>query len=288
MKSKMCHVSFYPIVLLTFMFSAAPLFALCSHCTDLYEGDDSGGWIINASVDYQSANLESEDQYLSGATNDEDWVAVHDLEGDLYGFSISARPPVWGKRVALDFSYLTGDMKGTFNTREISPTPEGPYAGTVEYDREDWELGADIFILNAVYARLQYSNFQMDGDWVYTGGGANEPQRYDYEAYTIGAGWRQDYYLFPEKLPKKKFGVFFNIFAGLSFQNYKHTEKLGGASVKTNDVGYEFDTVLLATYQIGQNKDSFVYVGPGYNYRDSNLELTQKGPTAKFGARIAF
>ncbi len=291
MKTKMFYVMSLLSVLLASTCSASSLFELCPHCIDFYEDDDSGGWIINASADYQSANLESDDRYLSGYANDEDWRAVHDIEGDLYGFSINTRPPVWGRRVALDFSHLTGDLKGDFNTREISPTPEGPYAGTVKYDREDWEFGADIFILNAVYTRLQYATFEMDGDWVYTGGGADEPQKYDFDAYTIGIGWRQDYYLLPEQLPEKRFGVFLNVFGGLSFLNYEHTEKSGGASVETDDIGFEFDAEIMGKYRIGHNDDSCVYAGIGYTYSDSSesrLKLTQKGPTAKLGVRVAF
>ena len=85
----------------------------------------------------------------------------------------------------------------------------------MEFDRDEWEMGADVLILDAVYGRLSYSTYEMDGDWVYDDG-TIEPQEYTYDAYTIGVGFRQDYpldYLAqvffdePHDIPASNFGM---------------------------------------------------------------------------------
>ena len=289
MNIKMLRAKLLLLVLLAFALYASPLSA---HCLQPYQADHSSGWTVNVSAKYNSVELESTDQYLSGPAGTQDWKAVHDVDGDLYGFSISATPPVLGKRVTLDFSYLTGDLSGTFNTREISPAPEGPYYGTVEFDRDEWELGADVFILNAVYARLKYSTFEMDGDWVYSDGSPNEPQKYEFDAYTIGAGFRQYYSLDkPDTVFLSNLGLLVDVFFGLSLFDYKHTEQLTGASVETDGIGYEMSAELLGTYKVNIVGDSRIFAGVGYTYKDnddSNLDLTEKKFTVKLGILIGF
>lgn len=289
MNNKFLHVKVLLPVFLAFAFYAPPLSA---DCLEMFQPDHSGGWTVSVSADFHSADLESTDQYLSGPSGTEDWRAVNNVDGDLTGFTIRATPPVLGKRVTLDLSHLRGELSGTFNTREISPAPEGPYSGTVTFDREEWAFGADVFILNAVYARLAYSMFEMDGDWVYTDGSPNEPQRYEFDAYTIGAGFRQYFSLAePDTDFERNIGLLVNAFAGLSFFEFEHTEKLTGASVKTDDTGYELSAELLGTYKVNIVGDSRVFAGVGYRYKENSdtvADLTEEGFIPKVGLDIAF
>lgn len=288
MNIRTCRIHFLLWVLLA---AASNPSEILADCLELFDSDHaiSGITIL---AEYQSANLESSDQYLSGAAGDEDWRAEHDLDGDLYGFSVHFRPPALGKRFAMDFTYLTGELEGTFNTREILPTPEGPYSGTVKFDRDEWELGLNVFILNAVYVRLEYFTFEMDGDWVYNDGSPNEPQKYELDAYNIGVGFTQDYFFKnPDTEFKRNFGLLVDVFAGGSVVDYKHTEKQTGASVETDDVGYNLRAEMLATYRIGNNSRSRFYAGIGYTYKhnsDTNFDLTEDGISAKLGVIIVF
>lgn len=299
MFKKMCYVR--PLLLLCVAFNASSLFAKClfhhpsiptPHCTALYSPDNSGGWTFDVSADVKWNDLESTDTYLSGVANNEDWTAVNNVDGALYGFTVCATPPIWGKRLSVDFSHLTGDLKGSFNTREILPTPEGPYFGSVEFDRDEWELGMEIFILNTVYTRLEYSTFEMEGDWVYNDGSPNEAQRYTLNAFTTGAGFRQNIgSMIENKVFEKGLGLIFDVFAGLSPFEYKHKELGGGATVKTRGIGYELRTDLLGTYEIKIKNGSqvFVYAGIGYVYRNNNdddLDLIDQGITGKFGIHV--
>ena len=289
MNNKILHSQLLVLVLLGFMLYAAPLSA---NCLEQYHENPSSDWTVNASVNYNLTNLESTDQYLSGPAGTEDWEAINKVDGDIYGFSIIATPPILGKRLTMDFSYHTGDLSGTFNTREISPAPEGPYYGTVKFDRDEWELGVDVFILNAVYVRLGYSTFEMDGDWVYSDGYPNEPQKYEFDAYYAGVGFRQNYYLRnPDTVFESNFGILVDVFGGLSSFNYKHTEQLTGASVETDDVGYELRAELLGTYKVSVMGDSRIFAGVGYTYKkneDGAFDLAENIFTAKLGVRSAF
>ena len=273
---------------------------LVAECLKMHTPDHSGGWTVNVSTEYNSHTLESTDQYLSGPAGTEDWEAEHDLDGDLYGFSISTTPPVHGKRMTVYFSYRTGELDGGFNTREISPTPEGPYFGKVEYDRDEWELGTDILILNAVYVRLEYFTYEMEGDWVYFDGSPNEPQEYEYDAFTLGAGFRQDYpidylaeVLFQKPRPDQKsdFAFVVDAFLGISYFEFEHTEKLTGASVDTEDIGYEGSVEVLGMYTMRRLGDLSFFGGGGYGHKnsdDDDLDLTNEGFFAKIGVQKDF
>jgi len=282
------HFNFLFLAMLVGIFIPSQIFA---DCLELFESDHATS-SISISAEYNSTNLESTDQYLSGAGGDEDWRAVHDLDGDLHGFSINIRPPALGKRFSMDFTYLTGDLEGTFNTREISPTPEGPYSGKVRFDRDEYQLGFNIFILNAVYARLEYYTFEMDGDWVYNDGSPNEPQKYELDAYNLGVGFIQDYFFKnPDSEFKRYFGLLVDVFAGCSIMDFEHTEKLTGASVETDDIGYKLRAALLATYKIGNKSRSRFFAGIGYTYKhnsDTNFDLTEDGFFSKLGIMIVF
>jgi hypothetical protein len=288
MNTKMLHTPLW------FLVFSAYSSSLSAHCLDLYHPDHSSGGSMSISSLYYRADLESTDQYLSGPAGTEDWEAVNSVDGDLYGISIKARPPILGKRITLDYSYLSGDLKGTFNTQEVTSTPEGPYSGTVKFDRDEWKLGANIFILNAVYARLEYSTFEMDGDWVYSAGYPDEPQKYEFDAYTIGAGFTQNYLSEdPHTVFEEGFGLVGNVFFGLSFFDYKHTEELTGASVKTDGTGYTMNLEFLGTYNMNLTGGSQLstYAGFGFNYNENNaahLDLSDKGLTAKLGIHINF
>ncbi len=160
---------------------------LWADCLDIYHAESHAGGALNIAFQYERAELESTDRYFSGPSGTETWKAEHDVDGNLYGASIRYEPSIWNKRIRFDGKYLTGELDGKFKTREVSPTPEGPYTGTVDFDRDKWELGVDVFILNAVYARLQYSGFEMDGDWEYSDGSPDEPQEYEFDSYSCGS-----------------------------------------------------------------------------------------------------
>lgn len=276
------HAKLSVLVLLFCILNVTLLWAGCLTCNDL-----SNDNTLNVSVEYKNMNLESTDNYFSGAGGTETWKAVHDVDGDMYGVSIRFEPPIWNKRVRFDFNYMTGELDGTFNTQEISPTPEGPYTGKVKFDRDELEFGVDVFILEGVYARLQYSGFEMDGDWVYDISTPNEPQEYDFDSFTAGIGFRQLFY--PDK--ESRFGIGVLLFAGFSFFDYEHTEKTNNATIEYDGNGYELSAELLGSYDLGIGKESLLFVGVGYNYAqtdDTNLDLTQDGITARLGIRVAF
>lgn len=282
MNIRIIHAKVSLLVLLFCFLTANLLWAGCLTCNEL-----SDQTTMNISAEYKNTSLESTDNYFSGAGGTETWKAVHDLDGDMYGFSIRFEPPVWQKRIRFDFKYMTGELDGTFNTQEISPTPEGPYTGKVKFDRDEYEFGADVFIFQGVYARLQYAGFKMDGEWVYDVGSPNEAQEYDFDSYTAGLGFRQLYY--PDE--ESRFAIGILVFAGYSFFEYEHTEKAGNVTKEYDDTGYELSAELLGSYDLGIGKESLLFVGIGYTYTrsdDSNLDLTQEGFTVRFGARVAF
>ncbi len=288
------------LLMTVFMVIGFNLPLLQADCLKGYHPDHSGGWVLDISPVIKSVTLESTDEYLSGALGNEDWKAKHDVDGELYGLSIRVTPPVLGKRVTAYFSYLTGELDGKFSTRELRPTPEGPYSGKVEFDRDEWVLGADVLILNAVYARLEYSTYEMDGDWDYDIVTPDEPQEYEYDAFTLGVGFRQDFpldYLAkvfldrPHDIPSSRFAFVVDAFFGISRFEYEHTEKTAGASVDTDDIGYEGRLELLGTYKAGFLRDNRIFAGGGYSYKKTDgddLDMTNDGLYAKIGVEIRF
>ena len=58
-------------------------------------------WDLTVSADYKSSNIESADLYLSGPNGTDDWRAVHDIDGDLYGFTMKLTPTTTDKRVSM-------------------------------------------------------------------------------------------------------------------------------------------------------------------------------------------
>ena len=276
--------SFFLLVLLIGLLNSPLLWA---DCLDIYHGESHAGGALNIAFRFEKAELESTDNYLSGPAGTEEWKARHDVDGNLYGVSIRFEPSIWNKRVRFDAKVLTGELDGSFKTQEVSPTPEGPYSGSVEFDRDEWELGVDVYILNAVYARLQYSGFTMDGDWEYSGGFPDEPQEYKYDAYTAGLGFRRLY----RSHKQSKFGLGVHAFAGLTFFEYEHTEKTVDAKVEFDDIGHELSAELIGTYDLPIGEKAMVFLGLGYTYvstDDDDLDLTQEAITSRLGIRVAF
>lgn len=288
MKTKGSYLKLVFAALLILVCSSSIAFA---DCLEPHAHDDSDEWTVTGSFDHQWTDLESIDLYLSGAAGTEDWRVVHDLSGDLNGFTIGVIPPILGKRVAVDVSYLEGTLGGSFNTQEITPTPEGPYTGSVEFDRQDVILGVDVYVLNAVYGRLQYHRYEMDGTWVYDIVTPNEPQEYEYQAITIGGGFKQNYDWKIGDPEDRKFGFVVDAFFGLVFIELEHTEVTAGVTQERDDVGFIFDGEFLTTYQLGESNDSYAFLGVGVVFSDSddnNLDLTQQGITGKAGVNILF
>lgn len=280
------------MVLFIYATFASSLWADCLF--HAYEpGPDTGA--VSIAAKHSQADVESEDDYLS-VDNTQTWKAVHDMDGDLNGFVVKATPPVLGKRLNFDFEYMTGDMEGSFNTREVTPTPEGPYSGRADFDRDQYKVGANVFLLNSVYARMEYFKYEMDGRWIYTSVVTpDEPQEYEYEAITLGAGFRHDF-LNTDAGPGFEgngLGLILDLFGGCTFFDHKHVEKTNNLTYETDGIGYKMSADLLATYNL-KVKNKFrmhTFAGVGFDYEASdedNLDITNKGFSAKAGIQINF
>jgi hypothetical protein len=131
----------------------------------------------------------------------------------------------------------------------------------------------------------------MDGDWVYTDG-SMEPQKYEYYSVSVGAGFRQKYEVDElQAVSESNFGFIIDAFLGLSHFEYKHTEQDGGASAKSDGLGYIARAELLGTYDIELAGGSYVYAGIGYNYNQNDADdddLTQQGFLTKLGLAVTF
>ena len=258
---------------------------LSANCLLLHDASQHSHWVWHVSTDVHFSNLESTDVYFSG-DGTEDWRAEHDLDGPLYGLTMTGSPPVLGNMIRGFVSYREGDLDGDFNTREIDPVPEGPYPGDVSFDREELELGIDVQILNAVYARVAYSKHEMDGDWEYDGpSDPIEPQEYDFEAVEVGAGFRQDYVSCYS--PDLTFGV--DTYLAVLFFDYEHTEVDGGYRKDTDGAGFKGRIEANFKYLVADH--ARVMLACGYAYQDldkDDLDLTQEGFLLRLGVEAEF
>lgn len=257
------------------------------HCLLLHDVDEeTPQWQFGLSGLYQNLQAESVDEYFSGPLGDEDWRVEHDLDGDFGGFTLAASPPILGNKITAYLTYLTGDLEGSFSTQEISPTPEGPYPGEVSFDREFWEFGADILILNAVYGRVAYTTYTMDGVWDY-GDPFVEPQKYDFEALEIGAGFRQDF----TSAWSSQCTVGIDAYVGLQFFEHEHTEVETAAVAKSEGVGVHARVEANVKYKVRSLTGASVVVGVGYDYQnldDDGVDLTNEGFFARLGIDVGF
>jgi hypothetical protein len=254
-----------------------------ANCLLPHDTHQHSHWHWHVTTDVQFANLSSSDTYFSGTVNDI-WRAEHDLDGELYGMTITGSPPFLGNMISGFIAYRGGDLDGDFSTRGILPVPDGPYPGSVSFDRDEFELGVDVKILNAVYARLAYYSYKMEGDWTYPGGGI-EPQEYDFEALELGVGFRQDYESCYS--PKLTFGV--DAYLAAQFVNYEHTEVLSGLSAETDGVGFKGRIEANTKYLIMDH--TRVVLAGGYAYQDfddDDLGLTNDGFFIRLGLEMQF
>lgn len=252
-----------------------------ANCLLPHDPNQPSHWHWHIDTHVQFANLEGSDVYLSG---DEYWLATHDLDGPLYGATITGSPPLLGNMFTGFFSYRAGDLDGDFTTRGLPPFPDGPYPGHVSFDRDEFELGVDVSILNAVYGRVAYSNYEMEGSWSYADG-AIEPQRYEFDAWEVGVGFRQDYKSC--FTPRLTFGV--DAYLAILFFNHEHTEIDGGASLDSDGTGFKGRLEANAKYQVVDHTRIVLAGGYGYQDIDSDgLDLTDDGFFIRLGLEIAF
>jgi hypothetical protein len=254
-----------------------------ANCLLPHDTSQHSHWNWHVTTEVRFANLTSSDSYFSG-DGTEIWRAEHDLDGELYGITMTGSPPILGNMISGFIAYRGGDLDGNFSTREILPAPEGPYPGDISYDRDEFELGVDFKILNAVYARLAYFNYEMEGDWTYPGGGI-EPQKYEFEAMELGIGFRQDY----ESCfsPKLTFGV--DAYLAIQFFEHEHTEIDGGASAETDGTGFKGRIEANAKYRVMDH--TRVVLAGGYFYQDvddDDLGLTNDGFLIRLGLEMQF
>lgn len=261
----------------------SPLHQSQANCLLLHDSSQESHWIWHVSTEAQFANLESTDSYFSG-DGTEDWISRHDLDGTMYGATLSGSPPVLGNMFRVFFTHRQGDLDGGFNTREVMPFPEGPYPGSVSFDRDEFALGIDIQILNAVYGRIAYSSHEMTGDWKYSDS-PDEPQEYEFEALEVGVGFRQDFESAFD--PRLTFGV--DAYLAVQFFDYEHTEIDGGASADTSGTGFKGMLEANAKYLVADH--AWAVLGVGYAYQNNDeddLDLTNDGFLVRIGLDLAF
>ncbi len=277
--------------------------SVSANCLLLHDMDRHGHWIVTVDSHVGFANFDGSDEYFSGdymvpalvsrtsgnlvvAGGDEDWRASHDLDGTIYGMSLRASPPLLGNMFTVFLSYANGTLDGDFNTREVSPFPEGPYHGRVSYDRDEFEVGVDVQILNAVYGRLAYSRYEMDGDWRYFGGfDPREPQEYQFEAFELGVGFRQDFVSCYS--PRLSFGV--DAYLAVLFFDYEHKEVDGGRTADSDGAGFKGRLEANAKYALTDHTRAVV--GVGYLYQsldDDGIDLTDDGLFIRLGVEASF
>ncbi|MCP3876048.1 MAG: hypothetical protein GY699_23230 [Desulfobacteraceae bacterium] len=267
----------------------------------------------------QTYNLDIEDYYNSVVPT-EVWLANHGLNASLLlGVSLSAiflfhnsllkglnrldsrqakQDPTLGHSgwIGVSVSHLEGEPDGTFNTQEISPAPEGPYSGRVEYDYDQWDIAVDFGLTKSFYGRLEYSTWEMDGSWVYTSVVTpDEPQEYEFDSYSVGLGFKKDLMAIGKSKydSERRFGLVLDLFAGGTYFELEHTEKTANLTYKTDGIGYKLSADLMATYNLGLigSSNLYLFAGAGYGYETSkkdNLDMSSDGFSGKIGLEISF
>ncbi len=282
-------------------------------------GDGSLLLLFQVRMLCQTYNLDIEDYYNS-VVSTEVWLANHGLNGSLlFGGGLGLiflfqNPLLKGFNkldsrqakqdptlehsgwIGVNVSHLRGEPDGTFNTQEISPTPEGPYSGRVEYDYDQWDIAVDFGLTKSFYGRLEYSTWKMDGSWVYTSVVTpDEPQEYEFDSYSVGLGFKKDLMTIGKSKydSKRRFGLVLDLFAGGTYFELEHTEKTADLSYKTDGIGYKLSANLIATYNIGLigSSNLHLFAGAGYDYEKSkkdNLDMSSDGVSGKIGLEISF
>jgi hypothetical protein len=248
-------------------------------------------WKWGISADYMWRDVDRTEDYWSG---DELWtVDYDDFSGDLWGGTIFVTPPCFWD-IMIDFSYRTGDLNGDFENRSlepvnggsVSPGFDGPYEGHADFDRDEYVVGLTYPFpsLDWLYARLEYFNFQEDGDWNYDDGDV-ESQEYTLWGITGGLGAR---YAYP--LGSSGAMLDLNAFLGLVYFDFEHEETDdGGATTDWDDWGFLGRVGARVSYPIQTNLD--VFLGCGYEYIDTDsdgLDMTTQGVFVNLGLKGEF
>ena len=240
-------------------------------------------WKWGVSADYMYRSVDREEDYISAP---EIWhVDYDDFDGDLWGGSIFVTPPCFWD-VMIDFSYRTGDLDGNFTNYSLEAESEfgGPYDGKARFDRDEYVVGLTYPFPNMdwLYARLEYFNFQEDGEWDY-GGGEIEKQEYTLWGITGGLGAKYGY-------PLGNSGAMLdlNAFLGLVYFDFEHKE-VGFETTGWDDWGFLGRAGARVSYPLQSNLD--VFLGCGYEYiqTDSdNLDMTNQGIFVNLGLKGEF
>jgi len=245
-------------------------------------------WKWGVSADYMYRDVDREEDYLSpGEFADEMWnVDYDDFDGDLWGFTAFVIPPCFFD-IMFDFSYRTGDLEGDFENYSLVPNSAfgGPFEGEADFDRDEYVIGITIPcpVQDWLFARLEYFNFQEDGDWNYDDGDV-ESQEYTLWGVSAGVGAKQSY-------PLGGGGAMLdlNAFLGLVYFDFEHEEKASGAETDWNDWGFLGRVGARVSYPIQSQLD--VFLGCGYEYLqtdDGDLEMTNQGLFVNLGLKGEF
>jgi hypothetical protein len=241
-------------------------------------------WKWGISADYMYRDVDREEDYLSFPF---DWhVEYKDFDGDLWGFSAFLTPPMLCG-ATFDFSYRTGDLDGRFENYSIDPRQtfgRGPFEGDADFDRDEYVIGLTVpcQALNWLYARLEWFQFDEDGDWNYDGGGVEE-QEYTLWGISAGVGAAQEY---PLGSSGATLGL--NAFLGLVYFDFEHDE-VGFETTDWDDWGFMGRVGARVSYPIQQSLD--VFLGCGYEYIQTDsgdMDMTNQGVFVNLGLKGEF
>lgn len=247
-------------------------------------------WQWGLSLDYMYRDVDREEDYLSPGEffPDEMWhVDYDDFDGDLWGFSAFVIPPGFFD-IMFDFSYRTGDLEGDFKNYSLAPQLNGfggPFEGKADFDRDEYVVGMSVPCqsLPWLYARLEYFNFQEDGEWRYDDGDV-EKQDYTLWGITGGLGAKHE-------MPLGNTGATLdlNAFLGLVYFDFEHEEVASGADTDWEDWGFLGRVGARVSYPIQDRLD--VFLGCGYEYLqtdDGDLDMTNQGVFVNLGIKGEF
>lgn len=249
-------------------------------------------WKWGISADYMWRDVDLDEDYLSPNEDpiQNDWnVEYDDFDGDLWGFTAFVVPPCFWD-IMIDFSYRTGDLNGDFENHTLAKDIrgdflDGPYQGKADFDRDEYVVGLTYPcpMFDWLYARVEYFNHQMDGDWKYEDGAIEEQ---DYTLWGITGGLGANY-----EMPLGSSGLMLdlNAFAGLVYFDFEHEEVADSATTDWSDWGFQGRVGARVSYPIQSNLD--VFLGTGYEYLVTNsddLDMTTQGVFVNLGLKGEF
>lgn len=251
--------------------------------TEMMTPAPSPTWKWGVSADYMYRSVDREEDYISFP---ELWhVDYDDFDGDLWGGTIFVTPPCFWD-IMIDFSYRTGDLDGSFTNYSLETDSEfgGPYTGHASFDRDEYVVGLTYPFPNMdwLYARLEYFNFQEDGEWDY-GEGEIERQEYTLWGITGGLGAKYGY-------PLGNSGAMLdlNAFLGLVYFDFEHDE-VGFMTTSWDGWGFLGRAGARISYPIQDQLD--VFLGCGYEYLqtdDGSLDMNNQGLFVNLGLKGEF